>query len=126
MKRTCTGSDHEPGDAPGSDRASARSTWGERAIVLGGFAIAALWTAASLTLDAGTEAIGPLWMAAVAWTVLASLGLALRRGIRRRGWSAFRRYRLSDNSDTIDWSTRTGAYAYMRIAEENERLMRGD
>ena len=51
---------------------------------------------------------------------------ALRRGIRARDWSAFRRYRLSGNGDLVSWSTKTGAYAYLRVAEEHERLMRGD
>ena len=57
---------------------------------------------------------------------VSSLSLAFRRGIRARDWSAFRRYRLSGNGDLIDWSTKSGAYAYMRVAEEHQRLMRGD
>ena len=35
-------------------------------------------------------------------------------------------YRLSGNGDLIDWSAKSGAYAYLRVAEEHERLMRGD
>ena len=55
------------------------------------------------------------------------LALALRRGIRRGDWSAFRSYELPDGRDErIDWFTQTGQYAYMRIAEEHERMMRGD
>ncbi len=103
-----------------------RSTWAERAIVLAGFAVAALHTAVAAMLDTGMETVGAAWTIAIAWTVLSSLALALRRGLRRRDWSAFRRYRLSGNGDVLDWSTRTGAYAYMRVAEEHERLMRGD
>ena len=106
--------------------AGPRSTWGERAIVLGGPAIAVLWTAVSLMLDTGMETVGAAWTVAIAWTVVSSLALALRQGLRRRDWSAFRRYRLSGNGDVLDWSTRTGAYAYMRVAEEHDRLMRGD
>ena len=114
-------------DVQGSGPAAPRSSWGERAVVLGGFAAAALWTAVSLTLGAGTGAIGPLWIAAAAWTVPSSLALALRRGIRRGDWSAFRSYELPDGRDErIDWATQTGQYAYMRIAEEHERMMRGD
>ncbi len=109
-----------------SSPAGPRSTWGERVIVLGGPAIAVLWTAVSLTLDTGMETVGAAWTIAIAWTVVSSLGLALRRGLRRRDWSAFRRHRLPGNGDVLDWSTRTGAYAYMRVAEEHERLMRGD
>ena len=103
-----------------------RHSWRERLFVLGGFAVAALYTAASLAAGAGTEAIGPLWMAAILWTVPSSLALALRSGIRDGDWSAFRDYELPDNNDTMDWSTKTGAYAYMRVAEEHERLMRGN
>ena len=103
-----------------------RTTWRERALVLGGFAVAALWTAVAAILGSGVEAAGLLWLAAVLWTVPTSLALALRRGLVHHDWSAFRDHELPDDTDTIDWSTRTGAYAYMRIAEENERLMRAD
>ena len=103
-----------------------RHSWRERAFVLGGFAVAALYTVASALLGTGMDAAGPLWLAAALWTVPSSLALALRRGFVHRDWSAFRDYELPDNSDTIDWSTRTGRYAYMRIAEQNERLLRGD
>ena len=103
-----------------------RSTWGERAVVLGGFAGAALWTAAALTLGAGMETVGAAWAIAIAWAAVSSFALALRRGLRTRDWSAFRRHRLPDNGDLVDWSTKTGAWAWMRTAEEHERLMRGD
>ena len=130
MTRTIPGPGHEPGGKPDRVRPTSattrRSTWGERAIVLGGPAIAALWTAASLLLDTGMESSGAAWMAAVAWTVLSSLALALRRGIRARDWSAFRRYRLPHNDDLVSWSAKSGAYAYLRVAEEHQRLMRGD
>ena len=109
-----------------SSPAGPRSTWAERAIVLGGPAIAALWTAVSLMLDTGMETVGAAWTIAIAWAVVSSLSLALRRGIRARDWSTFRRYRLSGNGGLIDWSTKTGAYAYLRVAEEHQRLMRGD
>ena len=102
-----------------------RSTGAERAFVLGGFALAALCTAASLASGAGAEHIGPLWLAAVLWMIPGSLACALRRGIRRGDWSAFRRYRLPGDGELVDWTTRTGQYSYMRIAEEHERLMRG-
>ena len=130
MTGTIPGPGHEPGGKPDRVRPTSattrRSTWGERAIVLGGFAVAALWTAASLLLDTGMESSGAAWMAAVAWTVLSSLALALRRGIRARDWSAFRRYRLPHNDDLVSWSAKSGAYAYLRVAEEHQRLMRGD
>ena len=108
------------------DPTAPRNTWGERAIVLGGFAGAALHTAVSAATGAGMETVGAVSLTAIAWTVPASLALALRCGIRRRDWSAFGRYRLPDNGELIDWSTGTGAWLDVPIAEEHERLMRGD
>ena len=106
--------------------AAPRSTWRERLFVLGGLALAALYTAASLAAGSGAEAIGPLWMAAIAWTAAASVAAALWQGFRHRDWSPFRRYRLPrENGDGFDWGTKTGRYAHLRIAEEHERLMRG-
>ena len=108
------------------DNARPRTTWTERVVVLGGFTLAALCTALSVAMGGGIETVAALWLAAAAWAFVSSLALALRRGLRHRDWSAFRRSELPDNTEVIDWSTRTGAYAYMRIAEENERSMRGD
>ena len=106
--------------------ATPRNTWRERLFVLGGLALAALYTAASLAAGTGAEAIGPLWMAAIAWTVAAATAAALWQGFRHGDWSAFRRHRLPDGSEeNFDWSTKTGRYAYLRIADEHERLMRG-
>ena len=113
-------------DRPHTVATPRKSTRGERAFVLGGFAVAALYTAVSAATGAGMETAAALWLAAVAWTVPASLALALRRGLRDRDWSAFRGNALPDNSDLVDWSTRTGAYAYMRRAEEEQRQMRRD
>ena len=108
-------------------RPQRRSTWRERLFVLGGIALAGLYTAASLAAGTGTEAIGALWMAAIAWTAVASLAAALWQGFRRRDWSAFRSYELPDGSgEDFDWGTRTGRYAFLRIQEEHERLMRGN
>ncbi len=110
-----------------TDRRQRPSTWRERLFVLGGFALAALYSAASLAAGSGTEAIGPLWMAAIAWTVAAALAAALWQGLRHRDWSAFRNYEPADGSgEDFDWGTRTGSYAWMRIHEEHERLMRGN
>ena len=107
--------------------AAPRSTWRERLLVLGGFAVAALYTAVSPAAGTGMENAGAVWMAAVAWTVPASLAVALRRGLRHRDWSAFRRYALPDGRDErVDWATDSGSYAFLEIAEEHERLMRSD
>ena len=109
------------------DSRRTRYTWRERAFVFAGIGVAAGATAVSLALGAGLEPAGPFWAAAVGWSVLASVANVLWRGFRLGDWSAFREYEPPElNRDAIDWSTRTGAYAYMRIAEENERLMRGN
>ena len=105
---------------------AARPSQRERAAVLGGFAVAALATAPAFLLDHDLEVVAALWLAAVVWAFIASLALALRRGFRAGDWSAFRRPGLPEDKDTLNWSLKSASYAYMRVAEENERLMRGD
>ena len=103
-------------------QANGRTGWRARVFVLGPLAIAALCTAASLGLSAGTEHLGPLWVAAIAWTVAASLAGALWQGFRHRDWSAFGRYRLPDGRDDLmEWSSKTGAYSHMRDWEDRHR-----
>ena len=109
-----------------TDRATAHTTPAERAVVLGGFALAALGTVAALLTDSGLEAVATLWLAAAVWAFVSSLVLALRRGCRHRDWSAFRHCEITDNTEAVDFCTKTGEYAWMRVAEEHERLMRGD
>ena len=130
-----TGTFDGPDDIPRNDasapagppRGTSAPTLGERVIVLGGFAVAAVYTAVSAALGFGMETAGAVWLAAVLWTIAASLACALRRGIRRRDWSAFTGYTLACGRDErIDWATQTGSYAWEPIAEEHERLMRGD
>ena len=87
----------------------ARTTPCERAVVLAGFAAAALCTASSAVTEAGIETVAAAWLAAAVWAFVSSLALALRRGIRRRDWSAFGRYRMTDSTELIDWSTRRAA-----------------
>ena len=94
--------------------------------MLGGLAAAAIATPALLFLGLGADVIGPLWFAAIAWTAIAAIAHALWRGFRHGDWSGFRNYEFLDDGDGFDWSTQTGAYAWMRIAEEHERLMRGE
>ena len=102
-----------------------RTTWPERMLVLAGLALAAFWTAVASITGFGTVAIGALWLAAIAWTLVSSLALALRRGLRHGDWSAFRRRGLPDGRDErIDAATGSGQHAWMEVAEEHERLMR--
>ena len=105
---------------------AARPTRRERVFVLGGFALAAVWTGVCAIAGIGLETAGAVWLAAVGWAVFSSLALALRRGLRDRDWSAFRRCGLPEDNDTLDWSLKSGAYVDMEIAEQHERLMRGD
>ena len=118
--------DPDPHDPP------RRSTWRERAFVLGGLALALPATAVSLALGPDGEVVGFIWLVAVAWTAFASLACALRSGLLHGDWSAFRgrghRHAcLPDtNGESFDWNTRTGAFAYMRIEEDRERLRDDD
>ncbi len=95
------------------------TTWPERVFVLGGPGLAALYTAAALALGADAEPIGPLWLAAIAWTVLASLAAALHRGLRHRDWSAFARHEFGhDDGDIDEWASRTGRYEWLGDLED--------
>ena len=86
-----TGTFTDSPGAPAPAGARRRTTGAERAFVLGGLGLAALYTAASLILGAGAEAIGPLWMAAIGWTVAGEPSrTSLWLGLRHHGdWSAF-------------------------------------
>ncbi len=107
----------DPPNAPVSRR---RHGWRMRLFVLGGFGVAALYTVGALALDAGRDAIGPLLLAALAWTILASLAGALWFGFRHGDWSAFRKHELPDGrDDRMDWIGRTGRYSYLRHQEED-------
>ena len=98
-----------------SDRRISRR---ERAFVLAGPGVALLATGAAHACGAGTELLAPVWLAALAWTVLTSLAGALRRGIGG-DWSAFRTGDLPDgHGERFDWDTRTGRYAWMRDLED--------
>ena len=103
-----------------------RPTKAERAAVLGSFSVAALATAPAFLLGGGLEVVAAMWLTALVWAFIASLALALRRGFRDGDWSAFRRCEMTDGTELIDWSTKSGGWYDMALAEENERLMRGD
>ena len=103
MKRTCTAQEGST-DPGGPVR---RITSRVRAVVLGGLALAAVYTAAALVLDAGAEHIGPLWLIAIAWTFAASLAGGVWRGFRHRDWSAFSNCELPEDGGGFDEWTRT-------------------
>ena len=106
--------------------ARAPITWRERAAVLGGFAVTAMCTAVAAVAGSGMATVAALWLAATVWAFFASFALALRRGLRHRDRSAFGRHEMADSTELIDWSTSSGAWFDMTVAEEHERLMRGD
>ena len=113
MTRTFTTQDNAP------DRPLPRITWRARALVLGGLALAAVYNAAALVLGAGAEHVGPLWMAAIAWTVAAGFAGALWRGFCHSDWFAFSGYELpEDDGDIEEWAMRTGRYTWLRDMEE--------
>ncbi len=122
----------EPPSASPPHRPPRRSTWRERAFVLGGLALASPVTAVMLVLDIDRAAIGLVWLIAVAWTAVASIAAAIRSGIVHGDRSAFdgRARRHDPFPDTraegFDWGTRTGQFAYMRVQEDRERLLRDD
>ena len=106
--------------------APARTTPAERAFVLAGPTVAALCTAFAAAMGAGMEAVAFIWMTAGGWAFVSSLVLAIRRVLRHRDWRAFGRCEMTDNEELVSWTTQTGEYAWMAVAEEHERLMRGD
>ncbi len=119
--------DSRTGDPP------RRSTWRERVFVLGGLALALPVTAVSLALGADGGIVGFAWTLAVIWTAAAGFACALRRGFADNDWSAFRgrarrhgclrHWCLPDiRGESFDWDTRTGAFAYIRIEKDRERL----
>ena len=125
MTRTIPGPDRDPDNAPPASAARPQITRAERAIVLAGLVLATAFTVFATVTGFGTATIGALWLAAIAWTVVSSLALALRRGIRHGDWSAFRRRGLPDGRDQrIDAATQSGQHAWMEVAEEHGRLMR--
>jgi len=101
-------------------RHASRPTPAERAVVLGGFAVAALCTAVSALSGTGMDTAVAMWLAATGWSVASSFALALRRGLRDRDWSAFRRHRLCDGRDErMDWVSKTGRYSHLRDWEDD-------
>ena len=104
-----------------------RHTWRECAFVFAGAGVAASATGVSVALGWSLESVGPVWLGALVWTFVATIAHVLWRGFRRGDWSGVRNYVPPDHRarDRFDWETRSGAYAYMRILEDTDRLMRG-
>ena len=107
-----------PARPAGRPETPRRRSWRARLVVLGPLAAAALATA----LGAEADVLAPLWLAALAWTVLASLAGALWRGFLHGDWSAFRGHRFPEDGGELDeWAARTGRYEWLGDHEDRLR-----
>ena len=111
-----------PADGKSDDSTAERSS-AER-VVLSGLAVALLATPVLLILGTNWQAVQLLWIFAAIWTIVASFVRALWQGIRHGDWSAFMCGENPRNDEDLDWSTKTGRYAFMRIRAQHEALMR--
>ncbi|MCY3824187.1 MAG: hypothetical protein OXG62_09990 [Nitrospinae bacterium] len=97
-----------------------------RAIVLGGPALALLFTLYVLVSGSGARLLFTVWFWAVLWTFLTALAGAVWRAFQG-DCSAFTGYELPEgDGDRFDWATRTGRYAWRRDDEERELHVHDD
>ena len=102
--------------------AGRRVTWRERVFVLAGPILALAATVIWIATGEGGRLLGPLGVAAIAWTAAASLAAALRRGFRHGDRSAFHDYEFpEDDGEIHEWSSRTGRYRYLADLERPVR-----
>ena len=73
---------------------------------------------------AGPVWFGAVWLAAVLWTVAASLVQALWAGLRHGDWSTFTCDGMPYDNDDHDYATRSGAFAHLRVRAAHEALIR--
>ena len=103
-------------------------TLSERLLVLGGLAIALLATPVLALLSVPAAVNGAVWLLAILYTLFASLGHAMWLGLAHGDWSRFGtscEARERARRETLDWSSKMGMYAFMRIRDRNEALTRG-
>ena len=105
--------------SPAAPGTAVRRTW-----VLGPLAIAVPLSFVLALAGAGSDWIGAVWLAAVLWAIAVSFVQALWQGLRHRDWTAFTSFDLPRNDDDLDFSTRTGRYAHLRIRADQEALIR--
>ena len=115
-----------PGPADGSLGYETHTQPGlaERNSVLFGLAVVLPATPVLLILGTNFQTIQFLWIVAVIWTVVASFVRALRLGIHHGDWSAFRCWEIPQNDADLDFATKTGKYAFLRIRASHEALTR--
>ena len=88
--------------------------------MLAGIAAAGTVSAIDAHVGAGAEILAPAWLGALAWTVLASLALALWQGFRHGDWSAFRGYELPGVDHDV------GEFAYRQLTDPFWRHLPGN
>ena len=97
----------------------------ERVPVLAGLVLALLATPVMPVLSVPTPLIGGVWAFALAWTVVASLGQALWLGFRKSDRSCFHApCEQRSRQENFDFTTKSGAFAWMRVQDRHEDLMR--
>ena len=114
--------DRGPADGNSADRNPHASM--AALTVLFGLAVALTATPVFLVLGAQLQAIQLLWIVAVIWTIVASFVHALWQALRHGDRSEFMCGEIPRNDENLDWSTRTGRYAFMRTRATHEALMR--
>ena len=98
----------------------------DRALVLGGLALAAVLTPVLLALGADAETLQALWILAVVWTIGAAVAGALLRGLRHGDWRAWRGGPAPDRTEEDEWATQIGRYTYLRDDDEEAERRGGD
>ena len=97
----------------------------ERVPVLAGLVLALLATSVMPVLSVPAPLIGSVWAFALVWTVVASLGQALWLGFRKSDWSCFHApCEERSRQENFDFTTKSGAFAWMRVQDRHEDLMR--
>ena len=92
------------------DYSRTSTTWRERAFVFGGIAIAGGVSGIGVPVGAGEELLAPVWLGALAWTILASIAHGLWRGVSFGEWAADRgagREHARRHGDELSYRWRT-------------------
>ena len=123
---------HPNSPPPSAGSTAVRSTWW----ILAAPALALASTLVFVVAGTPGDWIGAIWLVAVLWTIAATLVQALWAGFRHGDWSAFACTdspcavlpcaALSHDDEDHDFAMRTGVFAYVRIRNRHEALMRED
>ena len=118
---------HPNSPPPSAGSTAVRSTWW----ILAAPALALASTLVFVVAGTPGGWIGAIWLVAVLWTIAATLVQALWAGLRHGDWSAFSCAdlpcaALPHDDEDHDFAMRTGLFAYLRIRDRHEALMRED